>query len=104
MKLLILPVLIALTSALGEHVAGVDAKNAALHDEERLLHTLSFEEAFVSVAARARAVRPRGPDEMRRLQASCKENVARVDLDHDERLSLEEFQQLLMIMSNRHGF
>mmetsp|Transcript_724 Transcript_724/g.1319 ORF Transcript_724/g.1319 Transcript_724/m.1319 type:complete len:113 (+) Transcript_724:87-425(+) len=87
---------------------GVDAKSLVAHSgkdaEERLRNTLSFDEAFVSVEARAKAARHRSPDELRELRASSVENVARADLDGDRRLSLAEFQQLLKIMSSKHEF
>lgn len=67
-------------------------------------HHLSLEESLLSVLARATAAQRRSQGEIEELKSACVENFHLVDADRDKRLSLLEFQRLLKIMGEKHGF
>mmetsp|Transcript_69521 Transcript_69521/g.165804 ORF Transcript_69521/g.165804 Transcript_69521/m.165804 type:complete len:101 (-) Transcript_69521:51-353(-) len=90
--------------ALGVAAFDVDADEGASRFSDLQEQSLSLREALTSIEARATAAKRRSKAEIKRMRKSCRENFHRVDTDSDRRLSLEEFQHLLQIMGEKHGF
>ncbi|CAK9116747.1 unnamed protein product [Durusdinium trenchii] len=73
-------------------------------DTAKEMQSLSLEETLTSVVARATAAKRRSKAEIEQMKSACVKNFETVDADRDDRLSLGEFQRLLKMMGEKHGF